>query len=185
MRALLCLSLMLGCGSASERAEPRAATANDPCPVLSDPANQDVGGLVPSLAGDDVPTDLDGLAASLPAVAEGSTIAKIPRGYAGHWSPEVAAAYERDGVTWRVSITDLVHVCTCTEGMGETLRRGVTNAEDRMLGAVPARVRPGEVLVWIHDRCALQVGGQGPTEVAWALAQEIDLDALARACPAR
>lgn len=175
----------LACGSTSEHAPPLTPATSDPCPVLSDAENRAVGGLVPSLVGDDVTTDLDALAASLPPVAEGTQVAKIPRGQAGHWSPRVATTYEREGVTWRVSITDLVHVCTCAPGMGERLGREVASAEERTLGSAPARVRPGEVQAWIHDRCALEVRGPGSSEAAWSLAHEIDLEALARACPAR
>jgi hypothetical protein len=152
---------------------------------LSDTENREVGGLVPSLVGEDVATDLDALAASLPPVAEPAQVAKIPRGQAGHWSPQVATTYEREGVTWRVSITDLVHVCTCAPGMGERLGRDVASAEARTLGSAPARARPGEVLAWIHDRCVLEVRGPGSSEAAWNLAREVDLEALARACPAR
>ena len=142
--------------------------------------------MAPSLVGEGTSSDLDGIAASLPSGSAGAPTV-MRRGQAGHWSPVVNASYTSDTGRWLVTVDDLVHVCTCREGMGEQLRQRAQSqraGEARTLGGAPALVRAGptEVLAWVGDRCSVRVAGEGTPEAAWALAESIDVVRLAAAC---
>ncbi|MEZ4328060.1 MAG: hypothetical protein R3B40_22755 [Polyangiales bacterium] len=198
-RSLSCSALLLtllttlgGCGRTTDTTSERpangaTASSEDPCPVLTAAAGSSRGGgVAPSLAGEDVSSDLDGMVASLPA-GSAQPPSAMRRGQAGHWSPVAIATYANDGGEWLITVDDLVHVCTCREGMGEQLRQRAQDqraGEARTLGGAPALVRaePTEVLAWVGDRCALRVAGDGTPEAAWALAESVDLPRLTAAC---
>lgn len=167
--------------------------AGDPCPLITAAADSiSAGGVPPSVAGDDVTTDLDALAAALPETAANLTrteTSTMPRGAAGHWSPIVLTFYEAVGVRVGVEVNDLVHVCSCESGMGETLlERRVAAGATRTLVANRPAVRgagpPPELEVWVNDRCSVRLWA-APADVLERLAGSLDWAALSAACPAR
>lgn len=198
MRAIFLSMFLLACSGAeapaTNEAEPATRSADDaedPCPVLTASMNSaSAGGVEPSVAGEDVTSDLEGLAAALPESA--GTLARTEssnwaRGAAGHWSPSVLAFYESGGTRVGVQVTDLVHVCSCASGMGETLQsRGVASARTSVAGHPAKRGSgpPPELEVWVNDRCSVRVWA-APAEVLDGVASALDWAAISAACPAR
>lgn len=202
MRIVFLSSFLLACSGAeapTTRAtneveeSARANNAEDPCPVLTASANSDMaGGVAPSVAGEDVVSNLEAFAAALPASAGGLTRTESsnwPRGAAGHWSPSVLAFYEEGDARVGVQIVDLVHVCSCEAGMGETLQsRAVTGGDVRTSVADHPATRgagpPPELQVWVNDRCHVRVWA-APMNTLTQVASALDWAAISAACPAR
>lgn len=199
MRSIFLASVLLACSGAEapttratnevEESTP-ANNAEDPCPVLTASANSEMGGgVVPSVAGEDVTSDLAGLASALPESAGGLTRSESSnwaRGAAGHWSPSVLAFYEAGGTRVGVQVTDLVHVCSCESGMGETLQGRGPGAPTSVAGHPAKRGSgpPPELEIWVNDRCSVRVWA-APAEVLEGVASALDWPAISAACPAR
>ena len=70
------------------------------------------------------------------------------------------AFYEAGGTRVGVEVTDLVHVCSCSAGMGATLqrRRVDAGAASSSVSDHPAARGEGpELEVWVNDRCSVRV----------------------------
>ncbi|MBO6938226.1 MAG: hypothetical protein JJ863_24875 [Deltaproteobacteria bacterium] len=181
----------------AESPGPAGPEPADPCPVLTAAASSAQGGGVePSVNGEDIPIDLDALAAALPETAAGlprEDVSTWNRGMAGHWSPGVMTTYLHEGQSVGVEIDDLVHVCSCDSGMGSALQNrrlrridgagAIEIAGNPAVTAEPAG-RPAELEVWVNDRCSVRLWA-APLGVLQSLARAFDWAALAAACPAR
>ncbi|MCA9563206.1 MAG: hypothetical protein KC561_06945 [Myxococcales bacterium] len=169
-------------------------TAEQECPGLFDESDRTGPG--PSIAtGPDL--DLSALAATIPESVDGATrlsINEIPRGYAGHGSPNVVATFEyaEDGTVF-LTLIDLHHQCHCSEGMGELMRAQYAQAAGESGAAGELHGNPSLVVttdpdvgamtmtVWVADRCALMMSSAN-AEVALAIADGMDWEGLAVAC---
>jgi hypothetical protein len=182
-----------GCGGAQEEEATTARTAADAlCPVLDAERPPETGGLPPSLA-EGTATDLERLSAAFPETAGAwarTQVNAMPRGAAGHWSPVVAASYARDGASILAHVDDLVHVCRCASGMGESLR----DAEQRRSGGTPASIHghpalrldaPAQLLAWVNDRCAVRIAGGVSMADVLEVENAVDWSAIEDACVRR
>lgn len=189
IRALL-VSIVIATGERhGDRGTTRADTpdARALCPALSGEPSASAGGVAPSVGGEDVSTDLEGLVRALPASAHAWTrtsLGTMARGAAGHWSPVVNARYESNGAAVLVQVTDLVHVCTCEAGMGRRLR-DARDARAFEIAGHPASDDGRALTMWINDRCSLQVHGAATIASMMHIVEAVDLVALGAACPVR
>jgi hypothetical protein len=124
---------------------------------------------------------------------------EAPAGMAGRCSDEVGATLVAGTRRLRLSIVDMIRVCTCKPGMGGVL---INAARSRHKGAVVRRAsletfpalfetlsqpKAATLTVWIGDRCVVSLDGQGDVgqrEMMGAM-RVLSLAALNKACSAR
>jgi len=142
------------------------------------------------------------LAALPPALASFRRVqgGGVAAGTAGHYADGASATYERGEVRLRVSIDDMIRVCTGAAGTGRALL-SVEEAQDAQANLQPIAIGSREavlvqwpgppertrVVTWLGDRCKLivQPDGASPADGLTDLAAAIPLDALEQACRAR
>lgn len=183
-------------GAPGSPSEPVAAS-DEPCPRIGPPLPPGSMSMGPSLVGGLYPSDVDAMLAALPERAGEWTRVRggaTQRGVAGVATPNATATMARAGVEVRIDVSDLIHRCRCTPGMGEALRdRALRHElgarEARTLGGSPAvAVRAPEsawVEAWVADRCHVRVEGAAPLEAILEVAGHIDFVALRVPCAAR
>ena len=123
-----------------------------------------------------------------PELAETKT-SQWRRGEAGHGSPLVNRYVNpKDGESASIQITDLQHICTCDEGMGQRkldhAKKGGFTIET--IGGHEVAVGPeGKSLgAWAGDRCEVGISAASKDD-ARAIAQAIDWAALEALCKVR
>jgi hypothetical protein len=182
-------------GTANDQAAPVSTDFASMCPVLADTTPR--GGTGPSIAPPGV-TEVDWSAlrdvvASPPGWTIGS-VTPIPRGMAGHASPELNVELTHGGDRVIANLADLVHVCRLASGDGARLRdREVAQSPSTRTthdfhgwpGCVESRVGGGAtVSAWVSDRCRVTVNGGDAAELV-TIADALAWDRVAQACAAR
>jgi hypothetical protein len=165
------------------------------CPVLADTTPR--GGTGPSVAPPGVVeidwSALRDLVASPPGWTIGS-VTPIPRGMAGHASPELNVELLRGGERIIANLADLVHVCRLASGDGTRLRdhevaESPSTRTTRDLHGWPASVESrvgggATVSLWVSDRCRVTVNGGDAADLV-TVAEALAWDRLAQVCAAR
>lgn len=179
----------------SDEAAPLATDFASMCPVLADTTPR--GGMGPSIAPANV-VEVDWSALRDVVVAPtGWTIGSvtpIPRGMAGHASPELNVELTQASERAIANLADLVHVCRLASGDGARLRdHDVAQSPSTRVvhdfhgwpGHVESRVGGGAtVSVWVSDRCRVTVNG-GEAAPLVTIAEALAWDRVAAACAAR
>lgn len=180
---------------ASDEAASRTPDLATLCPALADTTPRSGSG--PSVAPPGaVEIDWSGLrdlVVSPPGWAIGNVM-PIPRGMAGHASPELNVELTRAGDRAIANLADLIHVCRLASGDGARLRDreiaqspGTRSAHEfhGWPGCVESRVGGGATAsAWVSDRCRVTVSGADAPQVV-AIADALAWDRLAQACAAR
>lgn len=165
------------------------------CPVLADTTPR--GGTGPSIApAGAVEVDWSALrdVVAAPAGWVIGSVTPIPRGMAGHASPELNVELTRGGDRVIANLADLVHVCRLASGDGTRLRdREVGQSPSTRTshdfhgwpGCVESRVGGGAtVSAWVSDRCRVTVNGGDAADLV-TIADTLAWDRIAQACAAR
>lgn len=175
----------------SDRKLPEGIKLRGDC-IAFDPTN-DKSGPGPSIA-HYADIDLDKLEALMPVDPRDPDLGKTKttqwnRGDAGHGSPLVNRFVDPEGgESLSIQITDLQHICTCDEGMGQRkldhAKKGGFTVET--IGGHEVAIGPEgkSIGAWAGDRCELGISAASKGD-ARAIAEAVDWAALEALCKVR
>lgn len=177
--------------SASDRKLPEGIKLRGDC-IAFDPTN-DKSGPGPSIA-HYADIDLDKLEVLMPVDPRDPDLGKTKttqwkRGDAGHGSPLVNRFVDPEGgESLSIQITDLQHICTCDEGMGQRkldhAKKGGFTIET--IGGHEVAIGPEgkSIGAWAGDRCEVGISAASKRD-ARAIAEAVDWAALEALCKVR